>query len=112
LLVAYNPATNLFSAAVIGDTGPPDNLGEGSVALNMSLRGLTTPPTKKSETFALNIEGQGVLIAIIPGSNSFQRTTPFSRENIEERIKSWQRDAGFDTPEKFIEMMKSFKPSL
>ncbi len=112
LLVAYNPATNLFSSAVIGDTGPADNLGEGSVALNMFLRGTTTLPTKKSDTFALNIERQGVLIAIIPGSNSFQHSTPFSRENIESRVKSWQSEAGFDTPEKFIEMMKSFQTNL
>ena len=112
LLVAFNPATNLTSYAIIGDTGPPDNLGEGSVALNMILRGTTTLPKKKSDTFALNIEGQGVLVAIIPASDSFQRRTPFTAENIEARVKSWQREAGFDTPEKFILMMKSFQAAL
>lgn len=112
LLVAFNPANNRVSYAIIGDTGPADNLGEGSVALNMSLRGATTLPTKKSETFALNIEGQGVLVAIIPASDSFQRRTPFTRENIEERVKGWQRETGFATPEKFVEMMKSFRTSL
>jgi hypothetical protein len=112
LLVAYNPKTELFTSAIIGDTGPPDNLGEGSVALNMILRGTTTVPKKKSETFGLNIEGKGVLIAIIPGSDSFQRATPFTRENVDERAKRWLSEAGFDTFDKFIGMMKSFQPSL
>lgn len=56
LLVAYHPQTKLFSAAIIGDTGPDDNLGEGSVALNMKLRGTTAPPNNKAETFRLSIE--------------------------------------------------------
>ena len=112
LLVAYNPETQLFSSAIIGDTGPKDNLGEGSVLLNMKLRGTTAPPTNKKETFELSIEEAQVLVAIIPGSRLFRKTTPYTAENIDQRVRHWQGDAGFDTPKKFIEFMKSFQRNL
>ena len=48
LLVAYNPATQRFSSAIVGDTGPADNLGEGSVLLNMKLLGTTVPADEQS----------------------------------------------------------------
>src|SRR5262245_66278582 len=64
LLVAYNPKTQLFSSAIIGDTGPRDNLGKGSVLLNMELLGIKVPPTNKAETFKLSIENAQVLVAI------------------------------------------------
>lgn len=112
LLVAYNPKTRLFSAAVIGDVGPEDNIGEGSVALNMRLLGTTTPPTNKAETFRLSIQDAQVLIAIIPTSRTFEEARPFTAENVAERVASWQRAAGFATPEAFVEFMKSFQPRL
>ena len=112
LLIAYNPKTQLFSSAIIGDTGPADNLGEGSVLLNMRLRGVTNPPTNKNETFALGIEDTQVLIAIIPGSNLFQVTKPYTAENIKQRVENWQRQIGFATPEDFIKLMKDFQPNL
>jgi hypothetical protein len=37
LLIAVNPSNGAVQVAVVGDSGPADNLGEGSVALNMSL---------------------------------------------------------------------------
>ena len=112
LLVAYNPQTRLFTAAVIGDTGPADNLGEGSVSLNMRLLGTTTAPTNKAETFRLSIEDTQILIAIIPASRLFQVAKPFTAANINERVGNWLRESGFSTPEKFVELMKSFQPSL
>jgi hypothetical protein len=112
LLVAFNPQTGLFSSAIVNDTGPADNLGEGSVLLNMRLRGVASPPTNKQETFNLSIENAQVLVAIIPGSKSFQLTRPYSAENIDARVRQWQRDAGFASPEQFIEMIKSFAPNL
>lgn len=112
LLVAFNPKTELFSSAIIGDTGPRDNLGEGSVLLNMRLLGATTPPTNKTETFRLSIEDTQVLIAIIPASRSFHESKPYTAENINQRVGNWQRESGFDTPEKFIEFLKSFQPNL
>jgi len=112
LLVAFNPQTGLFSSAIVNDTGPPDNLGEGSVLLNMRLRGVASPPTNKKETFNLSIENAQVLVAIIPGSKSFQLARPYTVENIDARVRQWQRDAGFASPEQFIEVIKSFAPNL
>lgn len=112
LLIAYNPRTQLFTAAIIGDTGPADNLGEGSVSLNMKLLGATTPPTNKQETFRLSIENTKVLIAIIPGSRLFNVAKPYTADNINQRIDAWRTEAGFTTPEKLIELMKSFQPRL
>jgi len=112
LLVAFNPQTGLFSSAIVNDTGPPDNLGEGSVLLNMKLRGVTSPPTSKKETFSLSIENAQVLVAIIPGSKSFQVARPYTAENIDARVTAWQRDAGFASPNQFIEAIKSFATSL
>jgi hypothetical protein len=112
LLIAFNPRTQLFTAAIIGDTGPADNLGEGSVSLNMKLLGTTTPPTNKQETFGLSIENAKVLIAIIPGSRLFNVAKPYTADNINERINAWRAAAGFTTPEKLVEMMKSFQPRL
>lgn len=111
LVVAFNPANSETAFAVIGDTGPTDNLGEGSVALNLKLRGETKQPRNRAETNRLNIEGQGVLIAIIPATSSYKKM-PFTAENIAERIKSWQTEAGFSTPKEFVEMMKKFQPKL
>ena len=112
LLIAFNPRTQLFTTAIIGDTGPADNLGEGSVALNMKLLGATTPPTNKEETFRLSIENTKVLIAIVPGSRLFNVAKPYTTENIEQRVSEWRTEAGFTTPEKLIELMKSFQPRL
>lgn len=114
LLVAYNPKTQLISSAIIGDTGPKDNLGEGSILLNMKLLGTTTPPTNKTETFKLSIENTQVLVAIIPGSRLFQveGNKPYTAENINSRVIDWQRKAGFATPEKFLDLLKAFQPKL
>lgn len=112
LLIAYNPRTELFTSAIIGDSGPPDNLGEGSVLLNMKLLGTTTPPKNKPETYSLSIENTKVLIAIIPGSRLFNVAKPYTAENIEQRLNDWRVSAGFTTPEKLIELMKSFQPRL
>jgi hypothetical protein len=112
LLVAYNPKTLLFSSAIIGDTGPKDNLGEGSVLLNMKLLGTTVQPTNKTETFKLSIENTQILLAIIPTSRSFREVKPYTMENIDVRVREWQQEAGFASPEKFIDLMKSFEPDL
>ena len=112
LLVAYNPKTLLFSSAIIGDTGPKDNLGEGSVFLNMKLLGTTVHPTTKAETFKLSIETTQVFVAIIPASRSFREVKPYTMGNIDARVREWQQEAGFASPEKFIDLMKSFEADL
>ena len=114
LLVAYNPSTQIVVSAIIGDTGPKDNLGEGSIYLNMKLLGKTEPPTNKAETFGLSIESTKILVAIIPASRLFEveGNKPYTAENIDQRLKSWQKKAGFDTPAKFLEVIKSFQSKL
>lgn len=112
LVVAYNPSNKAAAFAVIGDEGPENNLGEGSVALNMSLLGVATQPTNYKQAKELDTGNLEIVIAIIPASNSFRLKTPFTKENIIERVKNWQRDAGFSTPEKFVEMMKKFQSEL
>lgn len=114
LLVAYNPATKLFTSAIIGDTGPKDNLGEGSVLLNMKLLGITDPPANRAATNSLSINDTQILVAIIPSSGSFEIDggKPFSEENIERRALRWQKRAGFDTPRAFIEFVETFRSDL
>lgn len=114
LLVAYNPDTQTVVSAIIGDTGPKDNLGEGSVYLNMKLLNKTAPPTNKVETYKLSIENTKILVAIIPASRLFEveGNKPYTGTNIDQRVKNWQKKAGFATPEKFLEMMKSFQAKL
>ena len=113
LVVAFNPKNNQMSFAIIGDTGPANNLGEGSVFMNMTLLGKTTPPKTKKEIYRdYTIGGKGILIAIIPASANYKIQKPFTAENIADRIKQWQQSVGFTTPESFIQMMKSFQSKL
>lgn len=114
LLVAYNPETKLFTSAIIGDIGPKDNLGEGSILLNMKLSGTKEVPKNRAETFSINIENTKVVIAIIPASRLFQieNSKPYTAQNIKQRVENWQKNAGFSTPEKFIAFMKSFQMKL
>jgi hypothetical protein len=111
LVLAFNPQNQTFSAAVIGDTGPADNLGEGSVLLNMKLLGKTVPPANKTETFKYAVTTP-VLIAVIPESGSFHPAKPYTAENIAQRGADWQKESGFDSQEKFIKFVKSFLPQL
>ena len=103
LLIAYNPKTKLLSSAIIGDTGPKDNLGEGSILLNMKLLGVTKPPTNQAETYKLSINNQA-LIAIIPRSQS---KPPYTKDNIDKRVQEWLKGAGFTTNEQFIKFLQS-----
>ena len=80
--------------------------------MNIKLLGATTPPTNEEETFRLTIENTKVLIAIIPGSRIFNVVKPYTAEIIEQRLNDWRTEAGFTTPEKLIELMKSFQPRL
>lgn len=114
LLVAYNPDTQIAVSAIIGDTGPKDNLGEGSIYLNMKLLNKTEPPTSKVETYKLSIENTRILVAIIPASRIFEieGNKPYTAENINQRVNDWKTKAGFGTPERFLELMKSFQSKL
>lgn len=57
----------------------------------MKLLETTLPPTNKSETVRLSIENTKVLIAIIPGSDFFRVTKPYTAENIDQRLNKCAR---------------------
>lgn len=114
LVIVYNPQTRNIVSAIVGDTGPENNLGEGSIFLNMKLLGKTELPKNKTETYKLSIEETNNLVAIIPSSRLFEigGNKPFTAENINQRVKNWQIKAGFVTPDSFLNLMKSFQPKL
>lgn len=114
LLIAYHPGTQTLVPAVIGDTGPPDNLGEGSVNLNMQLLKRTDLPANKSALYGYSIEKDKVLIAILPGSRNYQLqgNRPYTAENIANRVQAWLADAGYASPEAFINAMQAFQAQL
>ncbi len=107
LLVAFNPRNNVASAAIIGDTGPPKKLGEGSVGLNMALLGRTEQPKTYNEALGLDTGTRQMLIAIIPNSRTFNPMKPFTKENLADRVQAWVTQAGFASQENFVDFMKA-----
>ena len=111
LLVAYNPENNKVVYAIINDSGPKHNLGEGSVLLNMKLLDRSEFPKTRKDTYKL-ATGNDIIIAIIPGSKSFDTKKPYTLENISERVTSWLNKAGFETESEFIEFLNNSKVEL
>jgi hypothetical protein len=107
LLVAFNPANNVVSVAIIGDIGPPEKLGEGSVGLNMILLGKTEQPQTYQQALTLDTGNREMLIAIIPNSRTFNPKTPFTNENLTSRVEQWLTEAGFENQQQFVEFMRS-----
>lgn len=101
IVFAYNPANKTWSYAIIGDSGPPDNLGEGSVALNMKLKRIKQIPTNYTKAKELDTGTNKILVAIIPASNS-KTLKPYTAEKIETRGKELIRKMGFDSEQSFI----------
>lgn len=107
LVFAFNPANNVATAAVIGDVGPPSNLGEGSVGLNMTLLGRTEQPTTYRDALRLDTGTSQMLVAIIPGSAAFNLRRPYTNENIDARVQDWLTQAGFAGRDDFIAFMRN-----
>jgi hypothetical protein len=101
LLVAINPSNGAVQAAVVGDSGPPDNLGEGSVALNMSLLKRTGQPANYSDAKALDTGSQEMIVAIIPKSAGYKLERPYSAYNITARVTDWLGSHGYETLQSF-----------
>jgi hypothetical protein len=97
LVLALNPVTHNFIAAVVADGGPPENLGEGSVAMNMSLLGKTALPKNYDEAKHLDTGTTRMVVAIVPASRSFEPALPFSQPNITARVESWAKSHGYQT---------------
>jgi hypothetical protein len=107
LLFVFNPQNNAMSAAIIGDTGPADKLGEGSVGLNMTLLKRTVQPKTYREALGLDTGTREMLIAVIPGSKNFRLRKPYTRESISERVDEWITQAGFTSRGNFVDFVKS-----
>lgn len=105
LLVAYNPANKKLVYAIIGDSGPADNLGEGSVILNMKLLDIEKFPTKKSETYDLATKNN-IITCIIPKSKGFELTTPYTQSNIKSRILNWFSKQGIVSEDEIISFLE------
>jgi hypothetical protein len=101
LVIAINASNGVVQAAVVGDTGPPENLGEGSVALNMSLLKKTRQPTNYSEAKALDTGAQEMIVAVIPKTADYKLQRPYSRGNITARVSDWLASHGYETLERF-----------
>ena len=108
LVLAYNPATQTLVYAIVGDTGPADNLGEGSVILNMKLKGVTIFPTKKRETYDLATD-KNIMVCILPNSNSYQLQRPYTQENIKSRITNWFSEQGYPGETDLIQLFENNK---
>lgn len=111
LLLAFNPLNKKLVYAIIGDIGPKDNLGEGSVILNMKLLNLVKFPKVRAETYKLSTKGD-IIISIIPNTNNYRKAVPFSAENISNRITQWLKEVGFETENDFINFIQKNKQSL
>jgi hypothetical protein len=107
LVVAINPANGVVQAAVIGDFGPPDNLGEGSVALNMALLKKTAQPKTYAEAKRLDTGRQEILVAIMPGSAAFQLQRPYTATNIAARAAAWADTKGYGSADGFSQLVQS-----
>ena len=95
IAVVINPTTGKVVTAVVADGGPPENLGEGSVALNMALLGKTDQPKNYQEAKLLDTGSQRMLVAIIPRTKQFSSKLPFTSENIKERVGKWASENGY-----------------
>ena len=108
LVIAYNSSNGKLVYAIINDKGPANNLGEGSVLLNMKLANKTTFPTNQREANNLSINSN-IPIAIIPGSLSFHSTRPYTNENIISRVDAWLSEAGFRSKDDLIRYLVAVK---
>ncbi|SED27899.1 hypothetical protein SAMN05444161_2900 [Rhizobiales bacterium GAS191] len=107
LVLAVNPENGVVEAAVVGDQGPPDNLGEGSVALNMALLQRTNQPTNYAEAKQLDTGSRQMIVAIVPGSASYKLERPYSVDNIGRRVAAWLAEHHYGSLAGFAGLMKA-----
>jgi hypothetical protein len=112
LVFAVNPANHIGVAAVIGDVGPPDNLGEGSVGLNMALLLVSKQPENYKEAKNLDTGRQEILIAIMPGTALYKRVRPYSAVNISSRVNLWLAENGYTSAGEFSALMATCADEL
>lgn len=106
LLLAVNPYNGAIRAAVVGDEGPEDNLGEGSVALNMSLLMNAREPKTYSEAKTLDTGSQEMVIAIVPNSARYKLQLPYGADNIAARVEAWLSSHEWGTLQDFSRIIQ------
>jgi hypothetical protein len=107
LVVAINPQNGVVVPAVIGDTGDGNRIGEGSVALNMKLLQRTDQPKNYPEAKTLDTGSHKMLVAVFPGSRTFNPKKPFTADNISERVKLWAMQRQYGELDKLVEATKA-----
>lgn len=108
LVAAYNITNGNLEFAIIGDGGPHDNLGEGSVILNMRLQKKTVFPKNKQDTYRLATD-KNIIICIIPNSKSFEQKKPYKQEDINNRVANWFKEQGFSTKAEIVQFFEQNK---
>jgi len=111
LLVVYNPKNKKLVYAVIGDTGPEENLGEGSVILNMKLTDKTEFPKNRKETYKYATD-KDIIVCIIPNSKAYKREKPFTQENIQKRVLEWFSNQNIKSEQEIITFIENNKAQL
>ncbi len=104
LVIAYNPKTNLVAYAIIGDTGPTKNLGEGNILMNQNLKGKTTYKTNRQSINKALVISNEVIICIIPNVSTKQ-IKPYTEEKIRQECEKWIEEAGYVNVQDFVDFM-------
>jgi hypothetical protein len=104
LVIAYNPKTKLVAYAIIGDTGPTENLGEGNILMNQNLKGKTTYKTNRQSINNALVISNEVIICVIPNLST-KHLKPYTEEKIRQECEKWIKDAGFDNVQGFVDFM-------
>lgn len=105
LIVAYNPLTDRLVYAIIGDSGPGNNLGEGSILLNAELKNVETPKDRNGiKDLAI---GDPIYIAIIPKSKNYKLVRPYTEKSIAERVTKWFASQGYKNKDGIVKLLKN-----
>ena len=95
LVLAIHPRTGVMVPALIGDTGDEKRLGEGSVALNLALQTGARMPTTYTQAKALDTGTQAIVVAVLPSTRQLERERPYTKENIDRRVRRWAEANGY-----------------
>lgn len=111
LVIAYHLRTQKLVYAIIGDTGPTSNLGEGNILMNKRLKNVTSYPSYRPAINKALVIGDSVLITIIPNSKKGS-IKPFTEENIKKRGQNYLQQLGFSTEQSFISFILNNQSKL
>jgi hypothetical protein len=112
LVVAFNPSNGAVVPAVIGDSGPPENLGEGSVALNMALMKTDQQPKTYADAKKLDTGNDQIIVAILPGTAAYKLQRPYTAANVALRVTQWVTERGYKDLPAFVDHMRSCESHL